>query len=211
MAQPRLEFRKLYELLDRNIEPGVWWPADTDFEIGVGAILTHNTAWTNVELALAQLREHGLLTPEQLAAADLEDLQRRIRPAGFMTSKSQYLQSWAHWFRESYIAARNLDTDQLRHQLLHVQGIGPETADVVSLYIYDRPVFIWDTYARRVLTVAGYPVASGYEPTRRRLTDAMQAANFTVAEQQRFHGLIVEAGKAATSAGGWEQFWARLS
>jgi endonuclease-3 related protein len=78
------------------------------------------------------------------------------------------------------------------------------------LYVYDRPVFIWDSYARRVLAAAGYAVANGYESARRALTEPMLAAEFTTLEQQRFHGLIVEAGKLATAAGGWDTYWHQL-
>lgn len=203
-------FRELYELLDASVDPGIWWPADTHFEIGVGAILTQNTAWSNVEQAIDALRANRLLTPTGIAAVDKDGLKELIRPAGFMNAKATYLKNYTTWYLANYTTAAELSTEQLRTNLLAVHGIGPETADVLMLYVYDRPVFIWDTYARRFLAVAGYPVPQGYEPARRALTDVMSAAELSTAEHQRFHGLIVEAGKYATAAGGWETYWHQL-
>lgn len=204
-------FRQLYQLLNNAIEPGVWWPAETAFEVGVGAILTQNTAWVNVEMALEALRIAELLHPTGIATAPPEDLKTLIRPAGFMNAKAQYLKNYTTWFLTNHQLAPALPTAQLRANLLAVRGIGPETADDLLLYVYQRPVFIWDTYARRFLTAAGYPVPQGYEPTRRALGPVMAQAALTLAEQQRFHGLIVEAGKHATATGGWETYWAHLT
>lgn len=192
------------------MDPGVWWPAETDFEIGVGAILTQNTSWTNVEYAIAALRQHKALTPDGLLALEDAHLTRLIRPAGFMNAKTTYLRHYTVWYQRHYDSAAQLPTDQLRDHLLTVRGIGPETADVLALYVYQRPVFIWDTYARRLLATAGYVTPPGYEAARRALTDTMLEAGFTAVEQQRFHGLIVEAGKAATAAGGWDTYWHHL-
>lgn len=205
-----MPFRELYELLDRMVDPGVWWPADTHFEIGVGAILTQNTAWKNVEQAIEALRTNRLLTPTGIAAVDTDGLKELIRPAGFMNAKAIYLKNYTTWYLANYETAADLSTDQLRTNLMAVRGIGPETADVLMLYVYNRPVFIWDTYARRLLTAAGYATPNGYEPARRALNPMMRAADFTTAEQQRFHGLIVEAGKEATAAGGWGTYWHHL-
>lgn len=210
MSQP-WTFRQLYQLLARTIEPGIWWPAESEFEVGVGAILTQNTAWVNVEMALEALRTADLLHPSGIATLPLDELKTLIRPAGFMNAKAQYLKNYTTWFLTNQDLAPTLATPELRSSLLAVRGVGPETADDLLLYVYDRAVFIWDTYARRFLAAAGYPVAQGYEPTRRRLSHVMAEAEFTVAEQQRFHGLIVEAGKQATAAGGWETYWAQLN
>lgn len=203
-------FRELYELLDAVIDPGTWWPAETPFEIGVGAILTQNTAWSNVEQAIDALRAHRLLNPTGIAAVDREGLKELIRPAGFMNAKANYLKNYATWYLANYTKAAELDTDQLRQHLMAVRGIGPETADVFMLYVYNRPVFIWDTYARRLLTAAGYTVPNAYESARRALSPTMSEAQFSTAEHQWFHGLIVQAGKYATAAGGWETYWRQL-
>ncbi len=203
-------FRRLYELLDAAIDPGSWWPAETHFEIGVGAILTQNTAWNNVEQAIDALDANRLLTPTGIAAVDINGLKELIRPAGFMNAKATYLKNFTTWYLANYTTAGELHTDQLRKDLMAVHGIGPETADVLMLYVYERPVFIWDTYARRLLVAAGYEVPKDYEAARRALTAPMLASELTTAEHQRFHGLIVQAGKYATAAGGWEHYWHQL-
>lgn len=203
-------FRQLYHLLDDVIDPGPWWPAETDFEVGVGAILTQNTAWVNVEQAIDALRDAELLHPSGIAAVELEVLKALVRPAGFMNAKATYLKNYTTWYLANHDLAYDSSTRSLRSSLLAVKGIGPETADDMLLYIYDRPVFIWDTYARRFLSAAGYHMPKGYEATRRAFTGSMQAAAFTTTEQQRFHGLIVEAGKQANAVGGWEMLWQQL-
>lgn len=207
---PQHSFRQLYDLLNHAVDPGTWWPADTDFEVGVGAILTQNTAWVNVEQAIEALRSNRLLTPVGIASVDIRGLKELIRPAGFMNAKATYLKNYTTWYLANYASAAKLPTDRLRQNLMAVRGIGPETADVLLLYVYDRPVFIWDAYARRFLTAAGYATPQGYESARRALTSAMLEAEFTTAEQQRFHGLIVQAGKEATAVGGWETYWQQL-
>lgn len=200
-------FRRLYTLLEAAVDAGTWWPADTDFEIGIGAILTQNTAWVNVEQAICRLRQADLLNPTGIATTDLDQLKDLIRPAGFMNAKATYLKNYTTWYLANHAVAETLATKPLRDNLLAVRGVGPETADALLLYIYNRPVFIWDTYARRMLSAAGYSLPKGYEATRRHLTTAEQQAEFTITEQQRFHGLIVEAGKQATAAGGWDAYW----
>lgn len=200
-------FRRLFTLLDTTVDAGRWWPADTDFEIGVGAILTQNTAWVNVEQAICRLRHANLLHPTGIATTALDELKTLIRPAGFMNAKATYLKNYTAWYVANHAVAGQRATEPLRDNLLAVRGIGPETADALLLYVYERPVFIWDTYARRMLSAAGYILPKGYEATRRQLATAEQQARFTTAEQQRFHGLIVEAGKQATAAGGWETYW----
>lgn len=203
-------FRELYRLLDAAVDPGTWWPADTDFEIGVGAILTQNTAWVNVEQAIDALRSADLLGPTGIATVELEELKGLVRPAGFMNAKAQYLKNYTTWYLANHGLTHEMSTNALRSGLLAVTGIGPETADDMLLYIYDRPIFIWDTYARRLLTAAGYTLPKGYEATRKALSRQMLKADFTTVEQQRFHGLIVEAGKNATAAGGWDLYWQQL-
>lgn len=206
----QLTFRQLYQLLDAHIDPGTWWPAETDFEIGVGAILIQNTAWINVDQAIGALRQTRQLSPEGIATVDVDELKGLIRPAGFMNAKALYLKNYATWFLANHETAHLVETTTLRSNLLDVKGVGPETADDMLLYTYDRPVFIWDTYARRLLAAASYVLPKGYEPTRRAFTPLVLDAEFSVAELQRFHGLIVEAGKQATAAGGWDTYWQQL-
>lgn len=180
---------------------GVWWPADTDFEMIAGAILTQNTAWRNVEKALARMRSRSLLEPGALLATADAVLIDAIRPAGFHTAKSRYLRAAARWWVEEGSCpgyAQKLDDAQLRTRLLRIPGFGPETADVIMLYIFDRPMFIWDAYARRLLASVGYDVPGSYEAARRALSYLVDEAGLTVAELAELHGLIVDSGKAGS-------------
>ncbi|MDC4232346.1 deoxyribonuclease [Actinomyces sp. B33] len=199
--------RGLYDLLVDAFEIEEWWPADTDFEMMVGAVLTQNTAWTNVETSLSALRDTGLLDPAALLACPQDVLADLIRPSGSYNQKAGYLRALASWAIEKGDAARLMSTAELRDDLMGVRGVGPETADDILLYVYGRPVFIFDAYARRLLKAAGFPVATTYEATRRLLAPAVDEAGLTASEHGRLHGLIVAAGKHAR-AHGWESILA---
>src|SRR5699024_5170873 len=134
------------------------------------------------EQAIDALRANRLLSPTGIAAVDLNGLKELIRPAGFMNAKATYLKNYTTWYLANYTTAGDLDTDQLRRNLMAVHGIGPETADLLMLYVYQRPVFIWDTYARRFLAAAGYSVPNGYEAARRALTAPMLQSELSAAE-----------------------------
>ncbi|WP_030148367.1 endonuclease III domain-containing protein [Mycetocola saprophilus] len=205
--------RLIFETLRGRFDAEGWWPAESTFEMMVGAILVQNTAWRNVETSIRALRDCALLDPATLAAIPAEALAEVIRPSGFMTAKSRSAVALARWVVETDglnggVSSR---TDAaLREELLALPGIGPETADVIGLYAFDRPAFIWDTYARRMLTAVGYPVPGSYPAARRALAATVEAAAFSVPEFREFHGLIVEAGKHARSLGGWDVLAAEL-
>jgi len=145
-------YRRLYE----RFGPQGWWPADGPFEVIVGAILTQNTAWRNVERAIGNLKEEGLLDPWALLEVDEGELASLIRPAGYYNVKSKRLKAFIRYFCEKYQG--NLEKmfqrplPQLREELLGVDGIGPETADSILLYAGGRPVFVVDAYTRRALS-----------------------------------------------------------
>lgn len=177
-----------------------WWPTDSELEIIAGAILVQNTAWTGAARALAALQGAGMLSPSALATAgpELEDL---IRPAGFMRAKAAALRSAAAWWRDRGAAGRTLATPALRTELLGVRGVGPETADVVTLYVFNRPVFVCDTYARRLLAHVGYPAWPTYAAAHRALAPQVAATELPVRQWQHFHALIIRAGQAARTDG----------
>ncbi len=200
-------FRALYDLLASRFDAGQWWPAETDFEVMVGAILTQNTSWTNVSQALDNLRDAKLLCAQALAQCDKDHLESLIRPAGYFRAKSAYLLSLSAWYVANGEAAAQLTSDQLRHALLALPGVGPETADDIVLYVYRRPMFIYDLYARRLLGAANMGTYRTYEAARRALDTQFQEEAFSAEEAGRFHGLIVEAGKMARTLGGWEVVW----
>lgn len=131
-----------------------WWPADSAFEVMVGAILTQNTNWSNVEKAIAALKEKKLLNPRKLYQLKPKKLAGLIRSAGYYNVKALRLKSFLKFFLDSYaakiksMAARDLVC--LRKQLLAVNGIGPETADSILLYALNKPVFVVDAYTKRI-------------------------------------------------------------
>jgi len=150
----------IHRLLSAHFGPLHWWPGETPFEVMVGAILTQNTAWTNVEKAIAALKAEGLLDPAALAAADPDLLRRLIRPSGYYNQKAERLLLFVRWlldkpWRGSLDALRRADTADLRERLLALKGIGPETADSILLYALDHPVFVIDAYTRRIFSRLG--------------------------------------------------------
>ena len=145
----------VYDRLFSAFGPMHWWPGDTPFEVMVGAVLTQNTAWTNVERAIANLRFADLLSPAALHRLEPERLAALIRPAGYFRLKARRLGNLLDFLFEQYdgsiddMFAAGLST--LREQLLAVNGIGPETADSILLYAGGLPTFVVDTYTARVL------------------------------------------------------------
>ena len=156
----------VYRLLDRELGPQHWWPADSPFEVMVGAILVQNTSWKNVERALDQLREADLLSFSALDAVPIEDLAELLRPVGYYRVKAGRLRNLldliSRQFDGSIDAMLACDSETLRGRLLAVRGIGPETADSILLYAAEHPSFVVDTYTLRILARHGW-VAYGTE------------------------------------------------
>lgn len=145
---------EMYDAMLDHFGHQQWWPGDSRFEIIIGAILTQNTNWTNVEKAIANLKAQNALDPAVLHEADHEDLAQWIRPAGYFNIKAKRLKNFLNWLFENC----NGDPDgpaayspfALRESLLSINGIGPETADSIALYAYQKPVFVVDTYTCRI-------------------------------------------------------------
>ncbi|MEW5746016.1 MAG: endonuclease III domain-containing protein [Nitrospirota bacterium] len=150
---------KIYDSLFSFYGPQHWWPGETPFEVAVGAILTQNTNWTNVEKAIANLRKARLLSPKALRALPTERLAALIRPAGYFNVKASRLKAFLDFLGERYGSSmdrmRKQDMQLLREEMLGVKGIGPETADSILLYALDKPVFVIDAYTKRVLSRHG--------------------------------------------------------
>ena len=147
---------RIYRRLYRHYGPQGWWPAETPFAVCVGAILTQNTAWANVEKAIRRLREERLLDPARMSRVSRTRLASLIRPAGSYAVKARRLQNFLAFAGPHCgtglrpFAKEN--TPRLRRRLLAVNGIGPETADSILLYALNRPVFVVDAYTRRILS-----------------------------------------------------------
>ena len=144
----------IYDILLKRFGPQDWWPGDTPFEVIVGAILTQNTNWTNVEKAITNLKNAGVLSPDKLHHIDIKKLAELIRPAGYFNIKAKRLKNFLDWFFENYSGKlknlENVPTAEIRQQLLSVKGIGPETSDSILLYALNRPVFVVDAYTARI-------------------------------------------------------------
>ncbi|MEJ2471338.1 MAG: endonuclease III domain-containing protein [Desulfuromonadales bacterium] len=149
----------VHDTLYRHYGDLYWWPAETPFEVVVGAILTQNTAWTNVATALANLKQAGVTTAAQIAALPLTRLQQLIKPSGFFRQKADRLQAFSRQLiRHSngdIVAFCQGPLAEIRNQLLAQPGIGPETADSILLYAAQRPIFVVDAYTRRIFQRLG--------------------------------------------------------
>ncbi len=175
-----------------------WWPGDSPFEIAVGAILTQNTAWTNVERAIANLKQARLLSPRKLLNSSDGALEEALRPSGYFRVKAQRVRAFCVYLIDRYqgsmsrMARRPLD--ELRAELLEVKGIGPETADDILLYACEKPVFVIDAYTRRILYRHGIieDKDPGYETLRRMFEENLER---DIPVFKEYHGLIVWTGK----------------
>ncbi len=145
----------MYKILADSLGPSHWWPGETPFEVAVGAILTQNTNWSNVQKAIHRLREQDLLQPEKMWSISEEELSQLIKPAGYFRLKSRRLKnflSFLHAECDFYLQELgNMDMDALRPKLLEIKGIGPETADSILLYALGKPSFVVDAYTKRIL------------------------------------------------------------
>ncbi|MGK0270597.1 MAG: endonuclease-3 related protein [Cocleimonas sp.] len=171
-----------------------WWPAETDFEMMVGAILTQNTNWKNVEKALTNFA--GLLTPQRVLAISHETLAETIRPSGYYNQKAIKLKALTHWYQGydfDINKVRCVDGNALRKELLAVKGIGPETADSILVYALDKPFFIIDSYTRRILHRVGVDLPTGYDALRVMIENTIPR---NITTYQQYHALLVEHAKA---------------
>jgi len=150
----------VYQRLFDALGPQQWWPGESPFEVMVGAVLVQNTSWKNVERAIDNLRRAELLEPHALYAVPVEELEELIRPAGYYRVKARRLHSLLEFFVTRYDGSLEdmvqMPAEQLRHELLAVHGIGPETADSILLYACELPVFVVDAYTHRIVTRHGW-------------------------------------------------------
>lgn len=188
---------KMYALLEGRFGDLHWWPADSPFEVVVGAILTQNTAWTQVEKAISALKEEELLSPDALLRIDEGRLAGIIRPSGFYRLKAARLKAITRFIVERYGGCIDRMSDEslpvLREKLLGVKGVGPETADSILLYACRKPVFISDAYTKRILQ------RHGLIGERSRGADIsaffMHHLPHSAPLFNQFHALLVETGK----------------
>jgi len=188
---------RLYNILLATYGPQAWWPAETPFEVAVGAVLTQNTSWVNVQKAILALKARGAMSADGMLALPPSELEQAIHPAGFYHAKAGYLRVLAAWIRDcasgdlSTLAGE--DAALLRTQLLALRGIGPETADSILLYAIGKPVFVVDAYTRRIGARLGLlPANAPYEQVQHILTRGLEHETPIFNE---FHALLVQLAK----------------
>lgn len=191
-----MELTTLYEKLLKKFGRQEWWPARRDFspkewEICVGAILTQNTNWNNVERALDNLRRKGITSPRGTLKIRTEELERVIRPSGFYRQKAERLKTLARFILD-FGSFSEFRKNVKRNELLGMKGIGPETCDSILLYACGRPCFVIDSYTRRFVRAFGLDVAEDYESLREFFESSVRK---DVELYKEFHALIVEWGK----------------
>jgi endonuclease-3 related protein len=189
-----MSFADVYNILSRHYGPQQWWPGETPFEVMVGAILTQNTAWTNVEKAISKLQLHNALTPERITSVSQEQLAEWIRPSGYFNIKATRLKNYCDWYLQQggFEPLDALDTRELRHRVLSVNGVGPETADDILLYAFGRGVFVIDAYTRRLFSrLELVNKDAGYEHLREQFERFFNRRRNKADLFNEYHALIV--------------------
>ncbi len=188
---------EMYERLLLAAGPRHWWPAESPFEVIVGAILTQNTSWANVEKAIDNLKKAGICTPLGIRGVDHDELAQLIKPSGFYRLKASRLKRFVDFFYEEFDGdmnrMRSQDLGSLRERLLKVDGIGPETADSIILYALEKPIFVVDAYTKRIFSRHNLISEKwNYEEVQDMV---MGALGRDVGMYNEFHALLVFLGK----------------
>jgi endonuclease-3 related protein len=193
----RAGLRRVYDRLLKRFGHAGWWPGETPFEVCIGAILTQNTSWTNVEKALGELRRRGLLSTSRLRALPVSRLARLIRSSGYYNVKARRVRAFLDFLQREYAGrVERMAEDEpgeLRGKLLGVEGIGPETADSIVLYAAGHPIFVVDAYPRRVFARLGH--VKGDEPYDTVQRFFMERLPPNAPLFNDFHAQIVRLGK----------------
>ncbi len=197
MMQKEHKLQLFFRTLLDAYGPQHWWPGQTPFEVMVGAILTQNTSWTNVERAINNLQKANLLAPAKLHALDAGRLAELIRPAGYFTVKTKRLKNFLAWLMAvcggDVGQLESWSVHRLREELLSINGIGRETADSIILYALNKPTFVVDTYTYRILVRHGLLDAeSDYEMIKEYCESHLPE---DVGSYNEFHALLVQVGK----------------
>lgn len=191
-----VDLRDLYRLLKGHWGRLSWWPADSDFEVAVGAILTQRTAWRNVESAVAQIKDRNLLHPEGILGMPESELTGILRPCGFYRQKSDYLRGFCRFVMSELGGdlgnLKQSDLEVSRRALLSVRGIGQETADSILLYACGHPTFVIDAYTRRIVSRLERTEMPEYRALKRRFESEIHP---DLEVYRQYHALLVELGK----------------
>jgi endonuclease-3 related protein len=188
---------EIYMRLYRAFGPQHWWPGETPFEIAVGAILTQNTNWGNVEKAIENLKRKRALNAKTIHDMKMDRLALLIKPAGYFNVKAKRLKAFISFLMNEYQGSmrrmKDEETQALRKKLIQIHGIGSETADSVLLYALEKPVFIIDAYTRRVLSRHGIMEHErSYEEFQELFNSSLKSG---IKLFNEYHALFVKVGK----------------
>jgi endonuclease-3 related protein len=191
-----MKLQSIYDRLLTHFGPQAWWPGESPFEVIVGAVLVQNTSWKNVERAIANLRDEGVMEPRGLYRLAQEELEELIRPAGYFRVKAKRLRNLLRHLIERYdgdlAAMFATDLTTLREELLAINGIGPETADSILLYAGNLPTFVVDNYTHRVLKRHGWiEFEADYHQVKEHFESRLET---DAAVYNEFHALFVRVG-----------------
>lgn len=197
----RKKLLKLYDSLYAAYGPQNWWPAESSFEVIIGAILVQSTAWNNVAQAIDNLKTAQLLTPERLGECPQHVLEALIRPSGYYRGKAKKIQAFLkhlrHYYGNCLDALLAKDLASLRTELLTIYGIGEETADSILLYAAGKPIFVVDAYTYRLFTRLGWTEGKYHYGKLQNIF--MSALPKETALFNEYHALIVRHGKTTCS------------
>lgn len=185
----------IYSLLYGKYGDLGWWPAETPDEVVIGAILTQNTSWNNVEKCIENLKRHALITLETLKSASINNIRELIRSSGFFNQKAERLKRIAMAIVDTYGSLEGMQshTDhELAHFLGSLNGVGSETMESIMLYALSRPFFVMDKYTYRIFSRIGFPVASSREEIRERIA---QDLCYNIERMKNYHAMLVYLGK----------------
>ena len=193
----RERINKIYKLLFQKYGPQGWWPGDSELECILGAILTQNTSWTNVEKAIQNLKNLNLISVKKLKLITTNELAELIRPSGYYNQKAIKIKNFISFLSENYQGKlENMleeETWVLRNKLLQIKGIGPETADSILLYSANKPLFVIDDYTYRIFSRhALVPEQTNYGEMQEIFMDSLENNSELFNE---YHALIVKVGK----------------
>jgi endonuclease-3 related protein len=187
----------IYERLLEHFGEQGWWPAETEFEVIVGAILTQASSWTNVERVIKDLRAEGILSQESILNVDEDRLQRVIRSVGYYNAKAKKLKTFVGFLYDNYGGSLerlfDKDTEKLRTELLAVWGIGEETADSIVLYAANKPSFVIDAYTKRIMGRLGFAREDTTYYDLKKFFELRIPREVGIYKE--FHALLVELGK----------------
>ena len=189
------QYQRIYDILNLHYGPQHWWPADSPFEVMIGAVLVQNTTWKNTSAAITSLKQAGLMSPSAINKTSNDHLASLIISSGYFNIKAKRLRALCEWLVEhgDIEQLKRLPLESIRKDLLAVHGIGPETADDILLYALDKPVFVIDAYTRRLFSRLGLVKHdAAYEELR---TVFEQALEKDVSLYNQYHALIVVHGK----------------